>query len=102
MAATQLEKGARFAALHRGPDAFVIANPWDAGSARLLAAVGFPALVTSSAAAAGTLGRRDGQMTRDEALAQASAIVQTTDLPASSRRPASAGSASPPPSTAPP
>ena len=83
MAATQLEKGARFAALHRGPDAFVIANAWDAGSARLLAAVGFPALATSSAAAAATLGRRDGQMTRDEALAQAGAIVQATDLPVS-------------------
>jgi 2-methylisocitrate lyase-like PEP mutase family enzyme len=83
MAATQLEKATRFAALHWGPDAFVIANPWDAGSARLLAAVGFPALATSSAAAAATLGRRDGQMTRDEALAQASAIVQATDLPVS-------------------
>ncbi len=79
----QMEKANRFRELHRGPGAFVIANAWDAGSARLLAGLGFPALATSSGASAGTLGRRDGQVSRDEALAQARAIVTATDLPVS-------------------
>lgn len=83
MTATQIEKAERFKALHQGPGVFVIANPWDAGSARLLAGLGFPALATSSGASAGTLGRRDGQVTRDEALAQARAIALATDLPVS-------------------
>ena len=81
MPATQSEKAARFRALHEGPGAFVVANPWDAGSARILAALGFPALATSSGASAGVLGRRDGRVTRDEALAHARAIVDATDLP---------------------
>ena len=80
---TQLEKATRFRALHEGPGAFVIPNPWDAGSARLLASLGFLALATSSGACAGVLGRRDGQVTRDEALAHARAIVEATDLPVS-------------------
>jgi 2-methylisocitrate lyase-like PEP mutase family enzyme len=80
---TQLEKATRFRALHGGPGAFVIPNPWDAGSARLLASLGFPALATSSGACAGVLGRRDGQVTRDEALAHARAIGEATDLPVS-------------------
>jgi 2-methylisocitrate lyase-like PEP mutase family enzyme len=80
---TQLEKADRFRALHAGPGAFVIPNPWDAGSARVLAALGFQALATSSGASAGVLGRRDGRVTRDEALAHASAIVDATDLPVS-------------------
>jgi 2-methylisocitrate lyase-like PEP mutase family enzyme len=80
---TQTEKGDRFRALHAVHGVFVIANPWDAGSARLLAALGFPALATSSGASAGILGRRDGQVTRDEALAQAKAIAAATDLPVS-------------------
>ena len=65
--------------------AFVISNPWDAGSARVLAALGFPALATTSAGLAFALGRRDGEglLTRDEALANATAIVQATDLPVS-------------------
>jgi 2-methylisocitrate lyase-like PEP mutase family enzyme len=83
MAATQAEKAARFKALHEGPGAFVIPNPWDAGSARVLAALGFQALATSSGASAGVLGRRDGRVTRDEALAHARAIVEATDLPVS-------------------
>ena len=83
MPSTQTEKAARFRALHDAPGAFVIANAWDAGSARLLAGLGFPALATSSGAAAGVLGRRDGQITRDEALAHAAAIVAATDLPVS-------------------
>ena len=61
----------------------MIANAWDAGSARILAAVGFQALATSSGASAGILGRRDGEVTRDEALAQARGIVEATGLPVS-------------------
>jgi 2-methylisocitrate lyase-like PEP mutase family enzyme len=72
-----------FCALHAAPGAFVIANAWDAGSARLLAGLGFAALATSSGAAAGTLGRRDGQITRDESLAHARAIAAATGLPVS-------------------
>ena len=78
----QREKAERFQALHKGP-AFVIPNPWDGGSARMLAGLGFQALATSSGAAAGVLGRRDGQITRDEALAQVRIIVAATDLPVS-------------------
>jgi 2-methylisocitrate lyase-like PEP mutase family enzyme len=81
--ATQDERATRFQALHRGPGAFVIPNPWDGGSARILAGLGFPALATSSGAAAGVLGRRDGHITRDEALAQVRLIVAATDLPVS-------------------
>jgi 2-methylisocitrate lyase-like PEP mutase family enzyme len=73
----------RFRALHQGPGAFVLANPWDAGSARILHGLGFRALATSSGACAGVLGRRDGKVTRDEALAHAQAIVRATDLPVS-------------------
>ena len=83
MATTQHDKAVRFRALHTGPDAFVIPNPWDAGSARILAALGFQALATSSGASAGTLGRRDGKVTREEALAHAKLIVEATDLPVS-------------------
>jgi 2-methylisocitrate lyase-like PEP mutase family enzyme len=61
----------------------VIPNPWDQGSARVLAGLGFQALATSSAASASSLGRRDGRLTRDEALAHARAIVEATDLPVS-------------------
>src|SRR5688500_3588883 len=57
MTASSSDKAARFRALHQGPGAFVIPNPWDAGSARILAALGFPALATSSGAQAGVLGR---------------------------------------------
>jgi 2-methylisocitrate lyase-like PEP mutase family enzyme len=71
----------RFRTLHAS--CFVIANAWDAGSARILAGLGFQALATSSGAHAGTLGRRDGQVTRDEALAHARAIVEATRLPVS-------------------
>jgi 2-methylisocitrate lyase-like PEP mutase family enzyme len=80
---TQAAKAERFKALHEGPRAFVIANPWDAGSARILAGLGFTALATSSGASAGTLGRRDGNVTRNEALVDARAIVDATDLPVS-------------------
>jgi 2-methylisocitrate lyase-like PEP mutase family enzyme len=83
MAMTQSEKANRFRALHQGPGAFVIPNPWDAGSAKVLADLGFQALATSSGACAATLGRRDGEVTREEALAHARAIVMATDLPVS-------------------
>ena len=83
MTASQSDKATRFQALHQGPGAFLIPNPWDAGSARILAGLGFQALATSSGASAGVLGRRDGKVARDEALAQARAIVLATDLPVS-------------------
>jgi 2-methylisocitrate lyase-like PEP mutase family enzyme len=84
----QQEKAADFAALHRAPGAFLIPNAWDAGSARILAAIGFAALATTSAGLAFALGRRDaeGLLTRDEALANAAAIVQATNLPVSADR----------------
>ena len=81
MPMSQGEKAARFRALHEAPGAFVIPNPWDGGSARILAALGFQALATSSGAQAGTLGRKDGKVTRDEALAHCRVIVSATDLP---------------------
>ncbi len=81
MTITQSDKAERFRALHARPGAFVIPNPWDAGSARILAGLGFEALTTTSAGLAFTYGRRDGEMTRDETLANAKAIVEATDLP---------------------
>lgn len=83
MSTPQSEKARQFQALHQGPRAFVIGNPWDAGSARVLAGLGFAALATSSAATAAVLGRRDGRATRDETLAQAGAIAAATGLPVS-------------------
>jgi 2-methylisocitrate lyase-like PEP mutase family enzyme len=80
-AVTQNEKAERFRALHQGLRAFVIPNPWDGGSARVLAGLGFQALATSSGACAGTFGRRDGRVARDEALAHARLICSVTDLP---------------------
>jgi 2-methylisocitrate lyase-like PEP mutase family enzyme len=77
----QKEKVQRFRAMHGS--AFVIANAWDAGSARILAGLGFQALATSSGAHAGTLGKRDGMVTREEALEHARAIVEATELPVS-------------------
>jgi 2-methylisocitrate lyase-like PEP mutase family enzyme len=77
------DKATSFRALHDAPGAFVIPNPWDIGSARVLAGLGFQALATSSAASACALGLRDGELTRDEALAHARQIVEATDLPVS-------------------
>src|SRR4051812_6203540 len=77
------EKALRFKQLHQGPGAFLIANAWDAGSARLLAGLGYPALATSSGASAATLGQRDGSVTRAQAMSQAHAITSATDLPVS-------------------
>ncbi len=80
---TQLEKADRFQKLHRRAGAFVIANVWDAGSAKIMSGLGFEALATSSGASANTLGRLDGQITRAEALAQIRSIAESTDLPLS-------------------
>jgi 2-methylisocitrate lyase-like PEP mutase family enzyme len=79
--ATQREKSKVFAELHARPGAFLIPNPWDAGSAKILTALGFEALATSSGACAGTFGRRDGRVSRSEALAHARAIVEASDVP---------------------
>lgn len=83
MSASHFEKAAAFRALHRGPRAFVIANAWDGGSARVLAGLGFLAIATSSGAQANTFGRLDGNVTREQALAHARTIVEATDLPVS-------------------
>jgi 2-methylisocitrate lyase-like PEP mutase family enzyme len=83
MTMTQADKAQQFRALHAAPGAFVIANVWDGGSARMMAGLGFAALATSSGASAGVLGRRDGKVTRDEALAQVRVICDATDLPVS-------------------
>ena len=72
----------RFRELHAG-GTFVIANAWDAGSARVLAGMGFEAIATSSGAMANTLGRLDGRVTREEALAHAKAVVEAVDVPVS-------------------
>jgi len=83
MSITTADKASRFAALHKGPATFVMPNAFDAGTAQILAQLGFEALATSSAACAQALGRRDGEITRDEAIAHARAIVAATDLPVS-------------------
>jgi 2-methylisocitrate lyase-like PEP mutase family enzyme len=69
--------------LHERPGAFVIPNPWDVGTARILAGLGFEALATTSAGMAFALGRRDGAVSRDDALAHARTIVGATALPVS-------------------
>ena len=81
MPTSQHDKAVRFRTLHEAPGSFVIPNPWDGASARILAGLGFQALATSSGAQAGTLGRRDGKVSRDEALSHSRAIVLATDLP---------------------
>ena len=83
MTVTQAQKAERFQALHARPRAFVIPNPWDAGTARILAHLGFEALTTTSAGLAFSLGRADGAglISRAETLANAKAVVDATDLP---------------------
>lgn len=83
MVAALDDKAARFLALHQGTTPFVIANAWDGASARILAGLGFQALATSSGAMAGTLGRLDGQVTREEALEHARLIAGAVDVPVS-------------------
>jgi len=82
MTTTQQQKGAEFRALHEG-DAFVIPNPWDAGSARVMEALGFKALATTSAGFAFTLGRQDGGVTLDELVEHVGVLDRATDLPVS-------------------
>src|SRR3954469_23997803 len=82
MGASQHEKAAAFAALHAG-EPFVIPNPWDAGSARVLAGLGFPALATTSSGFAFTLGRLDGAATLDEVVEHVRALSAATALPLS-------------------
>lgn len=80
---SQAEKARQFLALHQGPEPLLLPNPWDVGSARLLASLGFFALATTSSGFATTLGRPDGGVTADEALAHAAAIAAATSLPVS-------------------
>lgn len=78
---SQVEKAAAFRALHERPGAFIIPNPWDAGTARLLAALGFEALATTSLGLANALGRADSVVSRAEVIANCRAIAEATDLP---------------------
>src|SRR5437588_2538867 len=75
-------KAESFRALHAG-EPFVIPSPWDAGSAKVLARLGFKALATTSSGFAFTLGRRDGNVTLDEVIAHTAQLVQATELPVS-------------------
>ena len=80
---TQAEKGRAFRALHRRDSAFIIPNPWDVGTARLLAHVGFEALATTSAGYAFSVGRCDNTIDRQEMMTHVAAIASATDLPVS-------------------
>jgi 2-methylisocitrate lyase-like PEP mutase family enzyme len=80
---TQAEKGRAFRALHERDSAFIIPNPWDVGTAKLLAHLGFEALATTSAGYAFSVGRRDNTVSRQEMMAQISAIASAADLPVS-------------------
>jgi 2-methylisocitrate lyase-like PEP mutase family enzyme len=80
---TQAEKGAAFAELHKRAGTFIIPNPWDVGSARLLAHLGFEALATSSAGYAFSIGKPDNAVGRDAMLVHAAAVASATDLPVS-------------------
>jgi 2-methylisocitrate lyase-like PEP mutase family enzyme len=80
---TQAARGAAFAALHARESAFIIPNPWDQGTARLLETMGFEALATTSAGYAFSVGRPDNTISRDDTIAHAAAIASATDLPVS-------------------
>jgi hypothetical protein len=79
----QAERAARFWELHHRVAPLLLPNPWDAGSAKLFASLGFQALATTSGGYAATIGRLDGSISRDGALAHAAVIVAATDLPVS-------------------
>ncbi|HEX3608315.1 MAG TPA: isocitrate lyase/phosphoenolpyruvate mutase family protein [Solirubrobacterales bacterium] len=79
----QANRAERFKALHEGEGPLLLPNPWDPGSAKLLASLGFEALATTSGGAAAALGRLDGSMALEEAIASAAAIVEATELPVS-------------------
>ena len=83
MSTTQAEKAARFLELHRAGQPLLMPNAWDLGSAALLGWLGFEALATTSSGHAATLGRLDGGVTRDEALAHAAELSAGSDLPVS-------------------
>ncbi len=78
---TQAEKAAAFRALHERPGAFIIPNPWEAGTAKLLAGLGFEALATTSLGLANMLGCADSKVTRAEVIANCRVIAEATDLP---------------------
>ena len=80
---TQSQKAQQFLALHHSPPMLLLPNPWDQGTARVLASLGFVALATTSSGHAATMGRLDGGVTRSEALRHAEQIVAATDLPVS-------------------
>ena len=80
---SQSQKAARFRGLHDRPAAFIIPNPWDVGSARILASMNFEALATTSTGFAHTLGQNDGSVSRDRVLSHCKTIVEATDLPVS-------------------
>jgi 2-methylisocitrate lyase-like PEP mutase family enzyme len=80
---TQAQKAERFLDLHHGRNPLLLPNPWDLGSARLLAWLGFEALATTSSGFAATLGRLDGSLDRDQHIAHATAMAAVTDLPVS-------------------
>ena len=80
---TQRENAERFQELHHGYNPLLLPNPWDQGTAKVFAALGFLALATTSSGCAATLGRLDGSVTRDEALAHIASIVEATSLPVS-------------------
>src|SRR4051812_5829362 len=79
----QPEKAERFLTLHRGSSPLLMPNPWDAGSGRLLEAMGFEALATTSGGYAATLGRLDGSVTRDEAVSHGASVSAAVDVPVS-------------------
>ena len=80
---TQADKARQFLSLHQPGQPLLMPNPWDLGSARLLASLGFQALATTSSGFAASLGRNDGTVSREEALVHAAVIVAATDLPVS-------------------
>ncbi len=80
---SQTELAGRFLALHQGPEPLLIPNPWDVGSARVLVSLGFPALATTSSGFAATLGRPDGQVTREEAIGHGAALASAVGVPVS-------------------
>ena len=80
---TQAARAQQFRALHQGPELLLLPNPWDAGSARLFEWLGYAALATTSGGFAATLGRLDGGVSRDEALAHGAEIAAATSLPVS-------------------
>jgi 2-methylisocitrate lyase-like PEP mutase family enzyme len=79
----QVEKGQIFAALHERDGAFIIPNPWDVGTARLLAQLGFEALATTSAGSSFSMGQRDNSITRNDMMAHVATIAAATELPVS-------------------